>query len=219
MMNNLSLENFENGIKVYQYEDLYKFTSDSINLAKFCRVKHTDNVLDMCAGCGVVGFYAYSINNFNKIYFNEIQPKMCDLIKKNAELNLLTDKCEVLCKDLNELTRKDFVKPLDVIVCNPPYFKVNGKIKDNKSVAICRHEIKTNLKQVINKSSELIKSLGKFYLVIPAERFCECIVELNRFGFKQKRIKIFYSKDNAKICLIESVKGAKSGVVINIEKI
>jgi len=217
-MNNLSLENFENGVKIYQYENLYKFTSDAIRLAKFCNIKHSDNVLDMCAGCGVVGFYAYSINSCNKIYFNEIQPRFCELIEKNIALNLLNDKAVVLCKDLNELSINDFEKPLDVILCNPPYFKVNGKIKNDESIAMCRHEIKTNLTQVVSKAGSLIKNMGRFYLVIPADRLCECITELNKFKFEPKQIKMFYTKDKASICVIESVKGAKSGVVINIEK-
>ena len=72
MMNNLSLEKFENGIQMYQDETLYKFTADSIRLAKFCKIKPTDNVLDMCAGNGVVGLYAYSLKAFNKIYFNRL---------------------------------------------------------------------------------------------------------------------------------------------------
>ena len=70
MMTNLTLEHFDNGIKIYQDENLYKFTSDAIKLAKFCKIKSTDNVLDMCAGSGVVGLYAYSVKSYNKIYFN-----------------------------------------------------------------------------------------------------------------------------------------------------
>ena len=128
MMTNLSLEHFENGVKLYQDKTLYKFTSDAINLAKFCNIKHSDSVLDMCAGCGVVGMYAYSITPFSKLYFNDIQKSMCDLIDKNIKLNNMQDVCKVLYKDLKDLSLDDFGKPLDVIVCNPPYFKLNGKI-------------------------------------------------------------------------------------------
>jgi len=217
-MTNLSLEHFENGVKVYQNENLYKFTSDAIKLAKFCNIKHTDNVLDMCAGCGVVGFYAYSLTPFNKIYFNDIQPQMCDLIVKNIELNQLCDKSKVLCKDLNNLSATDFDKPLDVIVCNPPYFKLNGKLKLEPNIAMCRHEIAVNLSQIIAKAGELIKDKGRFYIIIPSSRLCESIVYLNTNKFEVKQMQIYHSRECATVCLLECVKNAKSGVKIKVLK-
>jgi tRNA1(Val) A37 N6-methylase TrmN6 len=217
-MTNLTLEHFENGVKLYQDENLYKFTSDSIKLAKFCKIKHSDNVLDMCAGSGVVGLYAYSITNCNKIYFNEIQPKMCELIKINIELNKLESKAKILCKDLNNLTLKDFDKKLDVIVCNPPYFKVNGKIKQDINKAMCRHEISTNLQQIIFTANTLIKSGGRFYLVIPSNRLCECVEVLMHNNFQVKNMEMYHTKGEATVCLIEGVKDAKSGVKIKILK-
>ena len=216
-MTNLSLEHFENGIKLYQDENLYKFTSDAIKLAKFCKIKPTDNVLDMCAGSGVVGLYAYSIKKFNKLYFNEIQLKMCELIEKNIKLNNLENNCKILYKNLNNLTINDFDKPLDVIICNPPYFKVNGKIKQDMEIALCRHEIATNLEQIILKAGQLIKPNGRFYIIIPSNRLCECIILLNKVKFEVKQIEIYNSNDVASVCLLECVKCGKSGVVVKIK--
>ncbi|MFQ6724017.1 MAG: tRNA1(Val) (adenine(37)-N6)-methyltransferase [Clostridia bacterium] len=217
-MANLKLENFENGIKLYQDEDLYKFTSDSIKLAKFCNIKSTDNVLDMCAGCGVIGLYAYSINPFNKIYFNDIQPKMCDIINQNIQLNNLQNKSKVICKNLKDLNLNDFDKKLDIIICNPPYFKLNGKINQENDIAICRHEIETNLEGIIYKASQLLKTKGKFYLVLPADRLTECIVLLNKYKFEAKEIEMLCVNNKVNICLISSTKDAKSGVNIKISK-
>ena len=217
-MTNLTLEEFENGVKVYQNEKLYKFTSDAIKLAKFCNIKQTDNVLDLCAGCGVVGFYAYSIKKFNKIYFNDIQLEMCELIKQNIKLNRLEEKSKVVCKNLKDLKREDFETSIDVIICNPPYFKLNGKIKTNHSIAMCRHELTTNLSQVVNMAGKLIKSCGRFYIVVPADRLCECIIELNKSKFEVKKIQVCYSGENATVCLMESIKGGKSGVKVMLQK-
>ena len=216
MMTNLSLEYLENGIKVYQDNNLYKFTSDAIKLAKFCKVKKTDNVLDMCAGCGVVGFYVYALNKCSKIYFNEIQSQMCGLIDKNIELNNLRDKCKIINADLNMLEPCNFDKPLDVIVCNPPYFKLNGKIKEREDLAICRHEVKTNLQQIVSKSSKLIKEQGKLYLIIPSDRMCEAINLFSQNKFEVKKIQVYYYKQSATVCLVEGVKNGRSGVKVTI---
>lgn len=217
-MTKFSLEEFENGVKIYQDEALYKFTSDSIKLAKFCKIKPRDNVLDMCAGCGVVGFYAYSISPFNKLYFNEIQQQMCELIDKNIKLNQLESKSEILCKDLKDLTIDDFGKFLDVIVCNPPYFKANSKIKLDESIAMCRHEIKTNLHIIICVAGRLLKSKGRFCLIVPADRLCETINLLGENKLEVKKIDVYAHQGEATVCLIEAVKGANSGVKIKILK-
>ena len=215
-MTNLTLEHFENGIKLYQDNNLYKFTSDSIKLAKFCKIKHSDNVLDMCAGCGVVGLYSYSISKYNSLTFNEIQPKMCDLIQKNINLNNLQDRCKVICKDLALMKVQDFDKPLDVIICNPPYFKLNGKIKKDDNVAMCRHEIYTNLSSIINTASKLIKDKGKFYFIIPSDRMCEAIELCGNNLFKIKNMEIYHTKSLATVCLLEAIKGAKDGAKIKV---
>ena len=52
-IDNLKLEHFDNGISVIQSDNYYKFTQDAILLAKFCNIKHTDNVLELCAGISV----------------------------------------------------------------------------------------------------------------------------------------------------------------------
>lgn len=219
-MQNLTIEQFPNGIKIFQSTDGYKFTKDAVELAKFCNTKHTDNVLELCAGSGVVSFYMYSLNTFNQLYLNEIQHKNCEIIEKNIELNNLQDKAHCIERNLKDLKATDFSKKLDVIVCNPPYFKVVGsKISENYSVAISRHEIETNLSEIIKKSSELIKDKGRFYLCMNEERFAEMVAELSRNQFECKRIKLLTNQQGkVNLCLVEAVFKAKSGVKITIEK-
>ena len=84
---NLKLEHFENGISIIQSDNYYKFTQDAILLANFCNIKHSDDVLELCAGSGVISFYAYSLCPYNRLYFNEIQPEMCEIIKENIAFN------------------------------------------------------------------------------------------------------------------------------------
>lgn len=215
-MTKLSLEQFENGIQIYQDETLYKFTSDSIKLAKFCKINHADNVLDMCAGCGVVGFYAYSIKPFNKLYLNDIQPEMCELIDKNIELNSLQNKCKIICKNLKYLTIQDFGKLLDVIVCNPPYFKYNGRINESVNIAASRHEIYTNFNQIASTASKLLKDKGKFFVVMPADRLCESVCRLAENKLVVKRLEMYSHNSSVTLCLIEAVKNAGDGVKIKV---
>ena len=56
-------EFLENGkIIVFQDDELYTFTSDSILLSKFAKLKKGDVVADFCAGSGIVGLNLFALN-------------------------------------------------------------------------------------------------------------------------------------------------------------
>lgn len=214
-MSKLCEEVFENGIKIFQYDDAYKFTLDAIELAKFCNIKSKDRVLDLCAGCGVVGLYSYSIKPFKNLFFCEIQQKMCNLIEKNIKNNNLEEKCKIFCKDLKNLTTNDILKKVDVIICNPPYFKVNSSpINTEEEIAISRHEIKIDFEQIVCKVKELLKEGGKFYFCQISSRLQECLTLLSKYGFEAKKIKFLSNKSESYLFLCESVKTSKSGIKV-----
>ncbi len=218
---NFKLEHFPNGVAIYQCDNLYKFTQDAILLAKFCNVKHSDNVLELCSGSGVISFYVYSLCPFNHIYFNEIQSEMCDVIKENIKFNNLKRRSKIFNCNLKELSITDFNKPLDVIICNPPYQKLNpnSKINDNYELAIARHEIEVTLAEIIQKSSELLKDKGRLYMVHLASRSAELIIECAKNNMQVKRIEFIFNGDkDAYLVLIEAVKAAKSGVRVTKNK-
>ena len=218
---NFKLEHFDNGISVYQNDDLYKFTQDAIMLAKFCNIKHSDNVLELCAGSGVISFYAYSLCSFNKLYFNEIQPEMCEIIKENITYNNFKRKSKIFNCNLKDLKLTDFNKPLDVIICNPPYFKANANSKTNEKyeIAVARHEIEATLADIVEKSATLLKDKGRLYMVHLASRSAELAGECYKHNLQIKRMKYVFNGDKeAYLVLVEAVKNAQPGVRITKNK-
>ena len=216
-LDNFKLEHFDNGISVYQSENLYKFTQDAILLAKFCNIKHTDNVLELCAGSGVISFYAYSLCPFNRIYFNEIQPEMCEIIKENIQFNGFNRRCKIFECNLKDLKLSQFRKPLDVVICNPPYQKVNENslINERREIALARHEIEATLEDIISKASELLKDKGRFYMVHLASRTTEIVSLCSKYHIEVKKMKfIFHGEKDAYLVLVEAVKNAQPGVRI-----
>ena len=218
---NFKLEHFDNGVSVYQNENLYKFTQDAILLAKFCNIKHSDDVLELCAGSGVISFYAYSLCAFSHMYFNEIQSEMCEIIEENIKFNNLKRRSKIFNCNLKDLKPTDFTRNVDVIICNPPYQKVNGKslINEKKEIALARHEIEANLEDIISKASELIKDKGRFYLVHLATRSAEIITLCSKYHMEVKRMKFIFNGDkDAYLVLIEAVKNAHPGVRVTKNK-
>ncbi len=211
-IDNFKLEHFDNGISIYQSESLYKFTQDAILLAKFCNIKHSDNVLELCAGSGVIGFYTYSLCPFNHLYFNEIQSDMCKIIEENIKFNNFKRKSKIFNCNLKELKLTDFKKNLDVIICNPPYQKLNEKslINERPEIALARHEIEATLEDIIVKSSELLKDKGRMYMVHLASRSTEIISLCTNNHMEVKKMKFIFNGDkDAYLVLIEAIKNQR----------
>lgn len=220
-IDNFKLEHFDNGISIYQSDNYYKFTQDAILLANFCNIKHSDNVLELCAGSGVISFYAYSLCPFNHLYLNEIQPEMCKIIEENINFNNFKRKSKIFNCNLKELKITDFPKAVDVIICNPPYQKVNSKslVNEKREIALARHEIEATLSDIVSKSSELLKDKGRLYMVHLASRSAEICAECAKNKLEVKRMKFIFNGDKeAYLVLIEAVKNAQPGVRITKNK-
>lgn len=214
---NLKLEHFENGISIIQSDNYYKFTQDAILLANFCNIKHSDDVLELCAGSGVISFYAYSLCPYNHLYFNEIQPEMCEIIKENVAFNNFKRRSKIFNCNLKDLKLSDFPKNVDVIICNPPYQKLNpnSKINERPEIAMARHELSATLDDIIKKTAELLKDKGRLYMVHLVSRSTEIVVLCEKYGMQVKQMKFIYNNDKeAYLVLVEAVKGAKPGVRI-----
>lgn len=217
-LDNFKLEHFDNGIAVYQSDNYYKFTQDAILLAKFCNIKHSDNVLELCAGSGVISFYAYSLCSFNHLYFNEIQDEMCEIIEENIQFNGFKRRSKIFNCNLKDLKLNDFKKPVDVVICNPPYFKAskNSKVNEKHEIAISRHEIEATLEDIISKSSKLLKDKGRMYMVHLASRSAEVCALCSKYGMEVKQMKFIFNNDKeAYLTLFEAVKGAQVGVRVS----
>ena len=66
--------------------------------------------------------------------------------------------------NLKTLTVGDFSKKLDVIICNPPYFKAtSGEVSSNEVKAISRTELKITLEEIIQHAAGVLKYSGKLY--------------------------------------------------------
>ena len=108
----------DNGIIIYQDDDYYTFTSDSILLSEFATVKSRDNVADFCSGSGVVGLNLYSKNpTVQSLTLFEMQPELFLLSEMSIKDNNLGDKVKAVnCKlqDLDDKYRDAF----SLIVCN-----------------------------------------------------------------------------------------------------
>lgn len=204
--------------KIYQFKEGFKFSLDSILLAEFCKIKSSkDIIIDFCCGNAAIPLII-STKHKNKIYGVEIQPEIAKLANQSVEYNDLNGQISIINDNVLNILQYFDRESIDIITCNPPYFKINGTslINDNEIKSIARHEITINLEQIIEIGSKLLKNNSYFYMVHRTQRLEEIISIFNKYNFSIKELQFVYTKKaTADLVLIKALKGGKTGLKVN----
>ncbi len=208
------LEDLEAGRKIVQNNFLYKFSSDSILLADFAKVKKSDKVVELCSGCGVISFLMHIRHNLNSIVGFESDPCLFALSQKTILQNNFKAP-QFINADLKTAVKLLGKQSADVIVCNPPYFKLPSDIsKLNKKFLTSKYESTATLEELLGTCSKLLRSQGKLFLSYTTSRLQELLFLAEKFALKCKTLKFIFQKDSSDLVLIHFVKEGKSGCKI-----
>jgi len=223
-MNKIKLENGErlddlqyNGLKIVQNKNLYCFSNDAILLCNFVKTRHSDTIVDLCSGSGVVGLLAFAKNNAKKAILVEKQQDLAKMSQKTIDYNNLTDKIEVLNCDILDAPKILGVEKYDVVCSNPPYFLPHSNLlSGKKGIDIAKFEIEMTFDDLCKVASRLLKFGGKFYFVNDATRLTELILTLKKYDFEPKTIQFVFTKKSthSKVALFECFKKGNSGTKI-----
>ncbi|MDX2441336.1 MAG: tRNA1(Val) (adenine(37)-N6)-methyltransferase [Desulfobacterales bacterium] len=211
-------DTFLNGrIKVKQDRSGYRFSIDSILLACYAKLRPGDKVLDLGTGCGIVSLIlAYREPNL-KIFGIEVQKELADIAVSNVEENHMGGIITILYKDMKELKNDMLSGPVDLVVSNPPYWKAkSGRINPDMQRAVARHEIKVSLDDITATVRRVLRTAGSFVTIYSAERITDLLTHLRSAGIEPKFLRMIHSdiKTEAKLVLVEGIKGGRPGVKI-----
>ncbi len=209
------LEDLEcKNLKIIQNKNYYTFTSDSVILANFIKLKPKDVCVEIGTGSGVISILLSAKTNFKKIYAFELQKEMSALASKSVKLNSLEDKIEIICENISNFNKFLPKNSIDCVFSNPPYMISCGN-NENNIRDIARHDRTLSIETLCKVSSDLLKNGGKLYLIYIASRSCELIFNLIKNSLEPKRM--FFTqngKGDVKLIVIEAVKGGKHGVKV-----
>ena len=111
------------GLSIYQDEDNFKFSLDSILLAEFVDNKSMDSkIVDLCTGNAPVPLIL-STKYINKIYGVELQESIANLAIRSVEDNNLKNRIEIINDNIRNVSKYFEAESIDIVTCNPPYFK------------------------------------------------------------------------------------------------
>ena len=205
-------------LKIYQNSSYFSFSLDSIILANYANIRLRDkNIVDFCTGNGVIPLIV-SQRTKNNIVGVEIQEKLAELAEKSLEYNKLTDRITIVNEDVNEFSSRH-LNEFDLVLCNPPYFKVEDKSSFNESYEkmIARHEITFNLEDLCKCCKKVLKDNGNLYIVHRSDRLIDIIETLRKHNLEPKRIRFVYenvSKESI-LVLVEAQKCGSVGLKVD----
>ena len=209
---------YSSEIQIIQNPNCFSFSLDAVLLADFVRPNHRHSLttVDLCAGNGAIGLFLHQkiSGHFWEV---ELQPVIADMAQRSIQLNHLEDRYTVLNMDIKDVNAKIPKDSADIVLCNPPYFPMSPKSQTNpnRTLALARHEIATNLSRVVSQMSGLLKMNGRGYLVHRPDRLPEILQELTTHRLAPKRIRFIFPKRDrdANIVLIEAIKDGRPGGV------
>lgn len=199
------------GYRITQGKNLYHFNSDSELLGHFLRLKHSDTVLDIGTGSGVLLLYA-AAQKPKELHgidlFDEVIAQAADNCKRNGVEAFFT-KAKV-----QEYTGG----PFDAILCNPPYFKTDNPalISEDEKIAAARHEVYLTPEDLFASALRLSKDSGRLFMVHRASRLNELLFMADAYGWRAVRMRIAYAsqKGIAKSVLLELRRHTKQELKI-----
>ena len=206
-----------NHLKIYQNDDWFKFSLESVLLPSFVTINlRCKMILDLCTGNAPIPL-VLSTKTKAKIVGVEIQKDIYDLAVKSVDINHLNEQISLLNCDLKSLKDKYEGDTFDVITVNPPYFGINSTIKnEDEHKVIARHEVLVNLDDICKMSVYLLKNNGYLAMVHRTERFMEVLHTFEKYNLIPKRIQFIYPKENASsnLFMIEAMKNGKNGLIL-----
>lgn len=207
---------YDYGLSIYQYDDKFKFSLDSILLAEFVELKPTvRTIVDFCTGNAPVPLILSTKTNA-RIYGFELQERIYKLAKLSVLENKLESRIDIVNANIKEVLEYILPESVDAVTCNPPYFKYDREsslINEDKEKAIARHEIAMNLDDMLTSAKYILKNKAPLYIVHRCDRLEEILDCLNRYNFKVKKLQFIYAGYNkeAIMVLIKATKNGNSG--------
>ncbi len=192
-----------------EQEKGHAFNIDTVLLAHFVKLNYRiKTVLDVGTGNGAIALYLSEKTKAHIIGI-EIQKNRYVQALKNVELNHLEAQIEILHEDYLNTS----FESVDVIVCNPPFFKISNtsNLNADDSISIARHEVSLDLESLIKKVSQQLKYSGKFFMIHRPSRLIEIINLCEKYQLTIKRLQFIYPylDRQANHVLIECVKNGK----------
>ncbi|MBP3308352.1 MAG: methyltransferase [Clostridia bacterium] len=187
------------------------FGTDALLLAAYIS-RHKGVGLELGSGTGIISLLLLSREKLTRITCAEVQEAYASLTKRNAELNRLCDRLEVICADVRELPHSE---DYDAVFTNPPYMKTtSGRANSEDEKNAARHEVFGDIGDFLACAKRKLKFGGAFYAVYRPDRLTDLILAMRENKIEPKRLTMVFASADCEpsMVLVEGRRGGGVGL-------
>lgn len=195
-------------IRLIQKTDGLTFGTDALLLAGYIGGRSARG-LELGAGSGIISFLLLTRGKIDFATALEVQSSYAELTQRNATLNSLSDKMQILNVDLRDFKSGEV---FDLVFTNPPYMTVSGGAKNSVSAKnLARHEVMGSIDDFCKCAASSLKYGGKFAVVFRPDRLTALLSSMANYKLEAKRITFVHADTDSEssMVLIEAKKGGK----------
>ena len=205
-------------VRLLQRVGGYRFNLDPILLAHFACPEPgalEGRVIDLGTGSGIIPLILARKLEVESVGL-ELQESLFRLAERNLVLNRCESKVDLVHGDLRRARALFPPASFAHVICNPPYHPAKaGRINPAEEKAIARHELESDLGDVLAAAAHLLEPLGSLWLVFPAARLAELIRSACEARLPPVRLRLVHPRLNApaKLALVQAVKGGQRAMI------
>ncbi|MBQ3016571.1 MAG: methyltransferase [Clostridia bacterium] len=195
-------------IKLIQKSDGLTFGTDALLLAGYIGGRAKLG-LELGAGSGIISFLLLTREKLASATALEVQKSYAELTRRNAELNSLSSRVDILNIDLRDFKSGEVY---DIVYTNPPYMTVTGGAENAVTAKnLARHEVMGNIEDFCKCAASSLKYGGKFAVVYRPDRLTALLAAMGKYKLEAKRITFVHADTDSEssMVLIEAKRGGK----------
>lgn len=209
---NESVTEINFGLSLIQDSLGLTYGTDAFLLSAFIRKMPKASAVEFGSGTGVISLLCAAKKKFGSITAIECQQSFCGILKRNIELNGLSEIITAVNGDI-----RDYRAKADAVFTNPPYMKCgHGKPNEYMGKYIARHEVCGSIYDFCKSAASCLKFGGLFYCVYRPDRITDLICAMRENNIEPKRITMIYPDAQHQPCLMltEGKYGGKSSAIL-----
>jgi len=195
----------------------YRFSLDALLLADFVTCSDSAHIMDLGTGSGIIPLIlcrrlaaatAVGVDN------NEA---MAELARENAFRNGLSDRVEIIPRDILDVKKLFPVSSFDGVTVNPPFrTPESGRISPKTGRDTARHESTAGIGDFLTTAKYMVKPAGRIWFIYHPDRLAEFIHQATTLKLSLLRLRMVHGTitSPARIFLAELAKGRKGATVV-----
>lgn len=210
---NERIDYVNDSLSLIQKTDGLTFGTDALLLAGYISGKY-ESAAELGGGSGIISMLLLTRKKAMRCVAVEVQAEYAELIRRNAELNGLSD---ILTAEESDIRSFKPSSEFELVFTNPPYMKAtSGRANTLSAKNIARHEICGDIYDFMREGARILKFGGTLAAVYRPDRLTDIISAMRENKLEPKRMTLVYADTESEpsMLLIEAKKGGKSGMLV-----